>query len=178
VIRALVGPLRSHVDAILTEVEETVAKRNLDFFDVPTALIRGTVSYEAPSWLCGHQGRAFFPVAISVADLVAHALPRADAIKRALARPGRGGILELLALRRTAAPVRSRFEPSGGLPALAEVEVPHAGLPMPARAELRHGGELLRQVAPFSALTAAEATVLRLDASQRAANGRRDCARG
>ena len=79
-IRTLLGPLQSRVDAILTEVEEGVAKRNLDFFAIPTALIRCTVAYEAPSWLCGHQGRTFYPVAISVADLVTHVLPRADAI--------------------------------------------------------------------------------------------------
>lgn len=161
VFRTLVGPLRSRVDAVLTEVEEGVAKRNLDFFDIPTALIRGTVSYEGPSWLCGHQGRTFYPLAFSVADMVAHALPRAAAIERALARPGRDGVRELLALRRMSAPMRSRFEPPAGLPPLAQLRVPHADLPMPARAELRRRGELLRRVSPFGSLTNAEATVLR-----------------
>jgi len=160
-IRTILGPLRPEIDALVGEVEEGVVKRNLDFFEVPTVMIRGTVSYEAPSFLCGHEGRAFYPFAISVADVAARALPRVAAIEHALEAPGRKGVLGLFALKRTAAPARSRFEPPAGLPPLAAAEVRHADLAMPARAALRREGELLREVAPFDRLTAAEATVLR-----------------
>ena len=160
-IRGILGPLRSQVDALVGEVEEGVVKRNLDYFDVPTVLIRGTVSYEAPSWFIGHTGRTFYPFALSVPDVAARSLTRVDAVEQALALPGREAVLELLALRRTAAPPPSRLEPRGGLPPLASAEVPHADMPLSARRRLRRRGELLRTVAPFMRLTTAEATVLR-----------------
>ena len=157
----MLGPLRSQVDALVGEVEEAVVKRNLDFFNVPTVLVRGTVSYEAPSWFIGHSSRTFYPFALSVPDVGRRSLPRVEAIERALALPGRKAVLELLALRRTAAPPSSRLEPPEGLPPLACAEVPHAHLPGPARRRMRRRGELLRKVAPFHRLTTAEATVLR-----------------
>ena len=128
-IRGILGPLRSQVDALVGEVEEGVVKRNLDFFNVPTVLVRGTVSYEAPSWFIGHAGRTFYPFALSVPDVGARSLPRVDAIENALALPGRKAVLELLALKRTAAPPRSRLEPPEGLPPVACAEVPHANVP-------------------------------------------------
>jgi hypothetical protein len=160
-IRGILGPLRPQVDALVGEVEEGVVKRNLDFFDVPTVLIRGTVSCEAPSWFVGHSGRTFYPFALSVPDVGACSLARVDAIERALELPGRRAVLGLLALRRTAAPPRSRLEPPEGLPPLATAEVPHADVDMPARRQMRDLGELLRKVSPFDGLTSAEATVLR-----------------
>jgi hypothetical protein len=160
-IRGILGPLRSRVDALVGEVEESVVKRNLDFFNVPTVLVRGTVSCEPPSCFIGHFGRTFYPFALSVPDVGARSLPRVDAIERALELPGQQAVRELLALKRTAAPPRSRFEPPEGLPPLAAAEVSHADIPMPARREMRARGELLRAVAPFDRLTVAEATVLR-----------------
>ena len=160
-VRALTGPLRHQVDALVGEFEEGVVKRNLDFFDIPTVMIRGTVSYEAPSVLCGHAGRTFFPFALSVADVAAHSMARADAIEQALALPGKRGVHGLFALKRSSAPPRSRFEPPGGLPPLAEIEVAHADLDMDARWQMRSEGERLRLADPFDLLTPAEATVLR-----------------
>jgi SAM-dependent methyltransferase len=160
-IRTMTGPLRSEVDALVGEIEEDVVKRNLDFFHVPTVMIRGTVSYEKPSFLCGHLGRTFYPFALSISDFADHALPRTAAIEKALESPGKKGVLELLALKRTASPVTSRFEPVGGLPPLVTVEVPHADLPMAERWKMRCAGERLRKVSPFDRLTSAEATVLR-----------------
>ena len=160
-IQVMLGPLRFQVDALVGEVEEAVVKRNLDFFNVPTVLIRGTVSYEAPSWFIGHSGRTFYPFALSVPDVGARSLPRVEAIERALALPRRQAVRELLALRRTAAPPSSGLEPPEGLPPLTCAEVPHADMPTSVRRQMREHGERLRQVAPFNRLTTAEATVLR-----------------
>jgi hypothetical protein len=159
-IRGILGPLRSQVDALVGEVEEGVVKRNLDFFNIPTVLIRGTVSYEAPSWFIGHRGRTFYPFALSVADVAAHSLPRVDTIEHALALPGRKAVRELLALKRTETPQSSTLEPPEGLPPLTAAEVPHATMAEPARRRPRRRGELLLNVAPFDRLTTAEATVL------------------
>jgi Cyclic nucleotide-binding domain len=166
-IRGILGPLRSQVDALVGEVEEGVVKRNLEFFNIPIVLIRGTVSYEAPSWFIGHTGRTFYPFALSVADVAARSLPRVAAIEQTLELPGRKAMLELLALKRTAAPQPSRLEPPEGLPPLASAEVPHADTPTPIRRQMRERGELLRKVAPFNRLTTAEATVLRTFMSTR-----------
>jgi hypothetical protein len=160
-IRTMTGPLRSEIEALIGEVEEGVVKRNLDYLDTPTVLVRGTVPCETSSWLCGHTGHTFYPFALSVSDYVEHALPRATAIENALSLPGRQGIRALLDLRRSAAPQRSRFEPPDGLPALTNAEVPHADLAMSVRCELRRQGDRLRRVHPFDRLTSAEATVLR-----------------
>jgi hypothetical protein len=160
-IRAFVGPLRAVVDALVGEIEEGVVKRNLDFFNLPTVMLRGTVSSESHPFLCGHDGRTFYPFAISIADMAERSMSRADAIETALEQPGRRGVLELLALKRSAAPTPSRFMPPGGLPPLTDAEVAHADLPMGVRTDLRRDGDLLRQVDPFGRLTPAEATVLR-----------------
>jgi hypothetical protein len=160
-IRTMTGPLRSQVDACVGELEEDVVKRNLDFFNVPTLLVRGTVSYEAPSVLLGHTGRVFYPFAFSVADFAAKALDRTAAIERALALPGKAGIREIFALKRNSAPRSSCFEPPEGLPPLAAVDVPHADIPMPRRLEMRRAGERLRSLPRFEQLTVPEATVLR-----------------
>jgi hypothetical protein len=160
-IRGMLGPLRPQVDALIGEVEEGVVKRNLDFLNVPTVLIRGTVSYEAPSWFVGHSGRTFYPFALSVPDVGARSLARIAAVERALELPAHHAVRELVALKRTAAPPRSRLEPPDGVPPLTTAEVPHAHLSPTGRRELRERGESLRMVAPFGRLTAAEATVLR-----------------
>ncbi len=160
-IRGMLGPLRPRIDALVGEVEDDVVKRNLDFFNVPTVLVRGTVSYEAPSWFNGHTGRTFYPFALSIADVAARSVARVDAIERALELPGREAVRALLALKRTAAPPTSRLEPPGGLPPLATAVVPHANVAMPVRRTMRERGERLRSVVPFDRLTPSEATVLR-----------------
>src|SRR4030095_15647225 len=53
VFRLLATILRSEVEAITGDLEEGVAKRNLDFFQIPVALIHGVVPYvgpDAPAW--------------------------------------------------------------------------------------------------------------------------------
>jgi Cyclic nucleotide-binding domain len=160
-LRGLVGPLRPQIDALIGEVEEDVVKRNLDFFDVPTVLVRATVPYEAQSYLNGRSGRAFYPFALSVADVATCSLDRAAEIERALELPGHEAVRRLLELKRTAAPPPSSLVPPGGLPPLANTGAQHADVAMPARLAMRKRGDELRAVPPFDRLTPGEATVLR-----------------
>jgi len=161
-VAMLAGPLRTQVKALIGDVEDAVAKRNLDFFDFPTVSIHGTIGYEDPSsYLSGRYAyRAVYPFAGLCADLLRQH-ERFLLIEKALELPGRRGLLALLALKRSANPPQSTLQPSSGLPALTKAEVPHAHLSPSARKRLRIGGHRLRSVSAFAGLSEAEATVLR-----------------
>ena len=98
--RALIGPLRREVVAVVGDVEEDVAKKNLDFFHCPTILLRDAAPRSPERlYLSRHfQERACFPFAYLTADVVA-ATPRLVAIEAALAQPARRGVAALLALK-------------------------------------------------------------------------------
>ena len=161
IMRTLVGPLRLEVEALVGDLEEAVAKENLDYFHVPTVVIRGTLPYEPEAGYLfpRYQHHAVFPFAFLTADL-ATALPRLASIERALSLPGKRGLLALLALKGDAGAGTSSLEPPEGLPPLAAHELPQRGVAMPARRQLRELGEWLRATDLFSGLSVAEATVL------------------
>ncbi len=46
VFRLAAGPLRLSLDAVIGDLEEHLAKQNLDFFHIPSVAIHGTVPYQ------------------------------------------------------------------------------------------------------------------------------------
>jgi hypothetical protein len=157
----LAGALRSHVDAIVGDLEETVVKRNLDFFHVPLVVIHGTVAYVAEDALKYpmYLNHSHVPFAFSVSDL-APAFARTAVIENALALPGKQALLALLKLRHDAGSARSSFEPAEGLPPLTDVTVADRAAAMPVRRQMLDVGERLRAMEVFRDLSVAEATVL------------------
>jgi CRP/FNR family transcriptional regulator, cyclic AMP receptor protein len=160
VFRSLIGPL-ADVQALIGDVREDVAKPNLDFFHAPSVVIHGAVPYfTAGSYLQrGFEVGTAFPFALLMADL-ASALPRLDAVERALAVPGRRGILALLALRKEPLAARSSLEPENGLPLLTDAVIPEQSAPMATRRRILDFGGQLRANDLFRDLSVAEAAVL------------------
>jgi hypothetical protein len=161
-VRSVAGPLRSMIDALIGDLEEGVADRNLDFFHIPLTVVRGTVGFEPQaSYMEGrYRQRTVYPFAVLASDLVMHAVPRLELVEAALELPGRRGLAALLKLKRAAEPPRSRLEPPDGLPALTATPVPHEQLSTREREQLRRAGERLRETDAFAELTIGEATVL------------------
>ena len=94
--------------AVIGDLEETVAKRNLDFFHVPTVLLAGCRPISGTdgflSWAA--HSRAFAPFAFLVEDFVAQR-GRVHLIEEALELPGTLGIRKLIALKKTSRGPRS-----------------------------------------------------------------------
>jgi hypothetical protein len=154
------GPLRTHVDAVIGDLETDVAKHNLDFFHVPTAVITGTVpvlsaaSYFYPRYL-RHE---VHPFAAFISDTSA-AQPRLDAIERALELPAGDALVALAELAAETTPRPSSFQPgSAGLH--ETVQVPQRKTQMDVRRSWRERGVLLQRVDAFASLSVAEATLL------------------
>lgn len=160
-LRAVTGPLRSEVHAVVGSLEEEIGKRNLDFFHTPLVLIRGTVPCTEENSILAPRYRdcATYPFAVLVADMDGCS-ERLDAIEAALSRAGHAGMLSLLALKDRDSGRRSSLEPAGGLPPLSTSEVAQARLSTKARRQLRDLGTLLRAARPFRGLSDGEAAVL------------------
>jgi Cyclic nucleotide-binding domain len=153
------GLLRVDIDAGVGDVEEAVAKKNLDYFHVPCVLIRGVVPYAAEDSFgyFNYQHRTRYPFAFLCSDISSE---RLEAIQCALARPGKEGVLALMELRRDVFERRSSLEPPGGLPQLDAAAVPQTGVPMATRREILDVGEWLRTTKLFASLSVSEAAVL------------------
>lgn len=160
--RTLAGPLRLEVEAILGDLEEGVAKQNLEFFHVPLVVIHGTVPYEAEAsyFYPRYQFCTVYPFAALAADISGPVLARLDAIEAALALPGKPGLLGLFALKRQTGGMRSSLEPPEGLGALVETGLPQEGVAMQTRRQMLDLADQLRTMNLFSGLSVAEATVL------------------
>jgi hypothetical protein len=158
-LRLLDGPLRDEIVAVVGDVEEHAARRNLDLFHVPSVVVRGVVPYAAggSSGFLDYQHRVRYPFAFLVTDVPNE---RLAAIARALERPGREGVASLLALEREVSRSKSTLEPAGGFAPLSEVSLPEQGGAMPARRELLELGDWLRGTDLFRTLSVAEAAVL------------------
>ena len=100
VFRVVTGPMALTVQAVIGDLEETVAKLNLEFFGAEPVLIRGSVPAAPKTSYLGprYEGRAVCPFALFVSDS-GHAIPRLREIEEALAKPGTHAVL---ALRHTA----------------------------------------------------------------------------
>lgn len=160
VFRLMAGPLRMQVDAIIGDLEENVAKHNLDFLHVPSVVIHGTVPYPggASHLYPRYQLHTVHPFACLVSD-IATALPRLHAIEEALATPGERGLASLLQLRSEGAIAPSMLRPAqDGQP--AELGMPQRQTSMRERGRLLGQGAWLRGLRPFASLSSAEAALL------------------
>ncbi len=160
--RTLVGPLRLEVDAIIGDLEEGVAKQNLDFFHVPLVVLHGTVPYEAEAsyFYPRYQFCVVYPFAILSSDISRASLARLDAVERALEIAGKQGLVALIALKRDIPYPRSSLEPTDGLAPLTDTKLSQQGVPMPIRRQMLEAGERLRTSDLFRDLSVAEAAVL------------------
>ncbi|HLZ31417.1 MAG TPA: cyclic nucleotide-binding domain-containing protein [Chloroflexota bacterium] len=162
IFRSLVGPLRLEVDAIIGDLEEGVAKQNLDFFHIPLVVLHGTVPYEpeASYFFPRYQFCTVYPFSILASDIDAAALARLDAVERALALPGKQALVALIALKKDIPEPRSTLEAPEGLAPLTNADLPQRGVSMATRRQLLDAGEQLRTTDLFHDLSVAEATIL------------------
>jgi len=157
----LTGPLCIDVEAIVGEFEDAVARRSLEFFQVPFTMVRGGL----PAFESGHflrpalDGRARYPFAVLVSDL-APMRARLAAVERALSEPDTRTLVEL-ALDGRGSPARSSLAPSGNVAELASTALPQAELSLGARRRARALGDQLRSFQAFAALSDTELTTLR-----------------
>jgi len=160
--RALSGPLRLEVDAIVGDLEEGVALQNMEFFHVPMIVIHGTTPYEAEAsyFFPRYQYCVVYPMAALSSDISRDMISRLDAIEEALEQPGKRGLLGLFALKREGRSPKSTLEPPEGLSALQDTRVPQEGVAMSTRRQMLDLSERLRQTHLFAGLSVAEATVL------------------
>jgi hypothetical protein len=162
VLRVIAGPLRFEVDAVIGDLEEHVAKLNLDFFHVPSVVLHGSVPYlPRASYLSPRYVRhAVHPFACLTGEL-AGALPRLAAVDAALHLPGKLALLALLRLkRRTAAPVPSMLRPDPHGAALGQLTLAQTDTTMPDRGRLLRQADWLRRCEVFAPLSVAEAAML------------------
>lgn len=163
VFRLMAGPLRTPVDAVVGDLEEQVAKQNLDFFHIPSVVLHSTVPYaSSASYLYPrYQRHTVYPFACLTSDIET-ALPRLAAVEQALAKPGRRGLLALL---------RLRIQPRGGAadsmlhrqdsPDLHhELSLLQPQVDMTHRNLLLEQGRWLSQTPTFTGLSIAEAAML------------------
>ena len=164
IFRMIAETLSFELSGVVGDLEEAVAKQNLDFFNVPLVVVHGTMPVESEdSWLLPRYLKStVFPFACLASD-AATALPRLAEIEHALGRPGKLGLLSLMRLRSSAAdtpPPKSSLEPQGGMAPLSEAQLPQQGVAMSDRRDVREAGDRLRETELFSGLSDAEASVL------------------
>jgi len=155
----IVGALRHEIDACIGDIEIGVAKKNQDFFWLPTVILRGVVPYttESSFGFFNYQHRTRYPYALLSSDI---SNVRLNAIDAALGLPGKEGIAALLALKQEARALPSSLEPAEGLAQLDDTSIPQEGVPMATRRQLLDVGEWLRTTTVFQHLSVAEAAVL------------------
>ena len=162
VFRLAAGPLRLELDAVIGDLEEQVAKQNLDFFHIPSVVLHGTVPYQpSASYLYPRYRRHMvYPFACLTSD-ISTALPRLHAIDQSLTKPGRFALLSLLQLKtHRDRPAVSMLHPGPSRQLLAELRLPQLETGMHARSQLLEQGARLRECEPFAALSVAEAAML------------------
>ncbi len=161
VFRLLVGPLRLHVDAVIGDLEELVAKRNLDFFHVPLVLLRGTVPYASDANYLGprYQLHTVYPFAVLTSDIET-ALPRLEKVEHALGTPGMKGLMALLHLRSEGAAAESMLHRDGPTDYMDSLSPVQTQTSMAQRGLLIEQGDWLRHLEPFADLSVAEAATL------------------
>jgi Cyclic nucleotide-binding domain len=163
IFRMIAETLSFELSAVVGDLEEAVAKQNLDFFRIPLVVLHGTMPVESDdSWLFPrYLQRNVNPFALLASDAAA-AIPRLDEIENCLGRPGKLGLLSLMRLRNAggAAEVRSSLEPKDGISTLADTQLPQVEMAMAERRQVREAGDRLRETPIFEGLSDAEASVL------------------
>ena len=159
--RLLAGPLSLHVDAVVGDLEEHVAKTNLDFFHAPSVVVHAAVPYpDAASYLLPrYRLHTVYPFALLTSDL-ASALPRLDAVEGALEHPGKRVLLALGRLRSRGAPTPSMLCPPQDADAPGELDLAQPETGITERGRLLREGTWLRQIPAFATLSLAEAALL------------------
>ena len=160
--RAVAGPLRLEIEAIVGDLEDGVARRNLEFFHAPVTVIRGTIPYEAEAsyFYPRYQHCATYPFAGLCCDITDRTLNRLASVDKALQLPGRAGLLALLALKNDRRVPPSTLESVTGLPPLLAHSVPQVETTMRDRWRMLEVGRYLRQTDLLSSLSVAEAALL------------------
>ena len=159
-LHALRGPLRLEVEAFVGEFEDAVARRHLELFHTPFAMVRGGL----PAFKSDHflrpalDGRARYPFAVLVSDMGTMS-ERVATIEAALAERGTRALAKL-ALDRQPARAPSSLVPPDGLADLANAPLPQRELSLTARRRARALGDRLRSFPPFTTLSEAESTTL------------------
>jgi hypothetical protein len=163
IFRMIAETLSFELSAVVGDLEESVAKQNLDFFRVPLVVVHGTMPVESDdSWLFPrYLQRNVNPFALLASD-AATAIPRLDEIETCLGRPGKLGLLSLMRLRNAGGvtEVRSSLEPKEGISTLADTQLPQVEMAMAERRQVREAGDRLRETPIFEGLSDAEASVL------------------
>ena len=162
IFRMVADTLSFELSAVVGDLEEGVAKQNLDFFHVPLVVVHGTMPLQGDdSWLFPrYLRRTVFPFALLASDAAA-ALPRLAEIEGCLARPGKLGLLSLMRLRNAKTEVpKSSLAPTNGLAALTDTALTQTDVPMAERRAVRDAGLRLGETALFAGLSEAEAAVL------------------
>jgi CRP-like cAMP-binding protein len=161
VYRLMTGPLRLQVDAVVGDLEEHVAKHNLDFFHIPSVVVHGTVPYASRESHLGprYQLHTVYPFACLTSDIET-AVPRLVSVEQALAKPGNRGLLALLRLRGQPSAAVSMLRRRDGIDQLDEMNLPQRQTSMAQRSLLLEQGQWLRQIPPFAGLSVSEAAML------------------
>jgi CRP-like cAMP-binding protein len=159
--RLIAGPLSLHVDAVVGDLEEHVAKTNLDYFHVPSVVVHVAVPYTDAANVLSPRYRlhTVYPFALLTSDIAA-ALPRLQQIEQALSHPGKRALLALARLRSRGAPSPSMLCPSQHADPPDELCLVQADTSMPQRGDLLRRGGWLRSLPAFSGLSRAEAALL------------------
>jgi hypothetical protein len=159
--RLMTGPLRLDVDAIVGDLEEHVAKQNMDFFHIPSVVVHGTVPYaSSASYLYPrYRLHAVYPFACLTSDMTT-ALPRLHAIEQALAQPAKHGLLALLQLRSQHGGAASMLHQQDDTGRSDELSLPQQQTSMQTRGLLLEQGAWLRAAPSFAGLSVAEAALL------------------
>lgn len=146
------------VDAVVGDLESSVAKLNLDFFGARPVLVHGTTPRVHPDSVLGprYEGRTVQPFAILTSDLTT-ALDRFDEVDRALERPG---LRSLLALRSSLTPAERSTLWQDGFDGVDDTENV-AELPAGAEGQDLHApAEEILRVPLLNCLSHAEAVTL------------------
>ena len=151
------------VDAFLIGLEENVAKRNLDFFHIPSVVVHGTMPYidEKQFDLPHFQDSEIYACAALVSDMSIARNSRVPEIEQALEQPGKKGVWALLVLKRDAVPPKSSLEPLEWPEALINATIRQQEIPMSKRRQMLDMGDRLRKFDLFAGLLPAEASMLR-----------------
>jgi len=158
----LTGPLHVETDAVVGDYEQRGAKRNLDYFHVPQAVLHaaGTCT-DSSRYHYGHwRERPCVPFAFWVPDLFP-ALPRVKLVEDALRQSGTGALLRLVERDYSRSISPSSFLPERGLPRITtgtfdELSSPTADQ-QPGVRDLAHR---LLATPLFGSLSATEAVTL------------------
>lgn len=159
--RLLTTVLKNQINAFVGDFQDCVAKRNLDYFHVPSIMLRGVIPFaENDSYLRAHvESSTVYPFAFLTSDLN-HLFARTEIIEEALSKPGKEGILALGLLKRIENTIKSSLIPPTGLDPLEEAIVAQEGVNMAQRQKWIDLGAWLRNIDLFKSLCPTQASIL------------------